>query len=382
MAQYSVEAKNVYNMDEKGFLIGMQHKARRVFPQASFGSGKKLGAGQDGNREWITCVACICQDGTYIPPGLIYPAVSGNIQDTWVEDFNPEDNLAFFASTPSGWTNDELGFSWLTTVFERYTKPKARNGRDWRVLFIDGHGSHINMRFLDWAIDHRILIAVYPPHSTHRLQPLDVSLFSPLSIYYDQELDKWRFSSLGFLGMTKREFYRLFIAAFKKAFTEKNILSGWKQTGLLPWDPKVVLNAIEPQRPQTGNSQSSSSSVYSAENIRKVRRVYKQVAGPNPSRDAQKLGDFIERLASENALLSAQNKGLRAAVVSEKKRRKRGKPLLQLIPSDNGSKAQFFSPHKITTAQSVRERSCDLGHVPYAYIEPSPSRLELVRDYP
>ena len=59
-------------MDEKGFLISILGKARRVFTKSTYDNGKILGAGQDGNREWITVLACICQDGTYIPPGLIY----------------------------------------------------------------------------------------------------------------------------------------------------------------------------------------------------------------------------------------------------------------------------------------------------------------------
>jgi len=85
--------------------------------------------------------------GIYLPPSLIYQACSGNLQDTWLDEFNPEMQEAYFASSPTGWTNDELGYSWLT-VFERETKKKARNGRDHRLLLLDGHGSHISMRFL------------------------------------------------------------------------------------------------------------------------------------------------------------------------------------------------------------------------------------------
>jgi hypothetical protein len=33
-------------------------------------------------------------------------------------------------------------------VFNRYTKVKARHSRDWRLLFINRHGSHVNIRFL------------------------------------------------------------------------------------------------------------------------------------------------------------------------------------------------------------------------------------------
>ncbi|KAF2429367.1 hypothetical protein EJ08DRAFT_661690 [Tothia fuscella] len=100
-------------MDEKGFLISILQKTKRIFTISANPNGPKRGAGQDGSREWITCIATICQDRSYIPPALIYPAVSGNIQDSWIHEVVPEDFYAYFASSPSGWTNDELGYSWL-----------------------------------------------------------------------------------------------------------------------------------------------------------------------------------------------------------------------------------------------------------------------------
>jgi hypothetical protein len=62
----------------------------RVFNRKLFKQGKLLGIGQDGNREWITLLTYICADGTFLPPGIIYQAISGNLQDTWLDDFNPE----------------------------------------------------------------------------------------------------------------------------------------------------------------------------------------------------------------------------------------------------------------------------------------------------
>ena len=98
-------------MDEKGFLLGILQKTKRVFTEASLRNGKLLGAGQDGSREWITILATICMDGTYLPPSLIYQAISGNLQDTWLDEIRPEKNEAFFSSSPTGWTNDELGYA-------------------------------------------------------------------------------------------------------------------------------------------------------------------------------------------------------------------------------------------------------------------------------
>ena len=45
------------------------------------------------------------------------------------------------------------------------------------------------MKFLDWCEQNKVLVTLYPSHSTHRLQPLDVSLFNPLANYYSQNLN-------------------------------------------------------------------------------------------------------------------------------------------------------------------------------------------------
>ena len=116
----------------------------------------------------------------------------------------------FFASLPNGWTSDELSLSYLTTIFDRETKAKARNSRNWRLLFVDGHGSYINMKWLDYCLKHRILLAVYLPHSTYRLQPLDVSVFSPLATFYSQALNQFLRESQGISSLLKRDFFRLF----------------------------------------------------------------------------------------------------------------------------------------------------------------------------
>jgi hypothetical protein len=103
-----------------------------------------------------------------------------------------------------------LGYAWLTTIFDRYIKQKARNGCDWRLFFVDGHGSYINMRFFMYCKQYKVLIAVYSPYSTHRLQLLDVSLFNLFANYYLQELNDWIHSTQGLCKISKREFFNLF----------------------------------------------------------------------------------------------------------------------------------------------------------------------------
>ena len=136
---------------------------------------------QDGSREWSTILACICADGTAVKPGIIY-AGKRDLRSGWVEHIEPEKHPVFLATSPTGWTNNELGLAWLEQVFDRGTKAKARSS--YRLLILDGHSRHASNDFIEYCHANKILLAIFPPHSTHSLQPLDVVVFSLLSAAY------------------------------------------------------------------------------------------------------------------------------------------------------------------------------------------------------
>ena len=169
---------------------------------------------QDGNREFISLLACICADGTALPPALIYQSNSYDIQSTWVQDLGVKNNDAFIATSESGWTSDTFGKNWLVNIFDRFTKSKAGNRR--RLLIVDGHSSHVNLAFLEMCDKLRIIVHILPAHSTHKLQPLDVGLFSPLATYYSDGLNKCLYSSIVIVSMTKNLFYPILRMPFRK----------------------------------------------------------------------------------------------------------------------------------------------------------------------
>jgi hypothetical protein len=214
-------------------------------------------------------------NGSWILLTLIYQAQPSTVMDSWVEELDEAKHKVHFALSPTGWTNDDLGYEWLTTVFDQYTKQKARQGRDYRMLILDGHESHVNMQFLNWCHEH-ILVAVFLPHSTHHLQPLDVSLFGPLSQHYTQELDAWQFKSQAKRSLSKREFLSLFWPVFKKAFSVANIASGWAHVGLKPFDPNRIISTInsikikDQSRPSTSGTSSSALSVVDSKVVRRL----------------------------------------------------------------------------------------------------------------
>ena len=77
------------------------HTLKRVFTINSIKDGQILGATQDGSHEFITLLACISASGKALPPALIYKGASNNLQSTWVDDIQKE-NEAYFAFTKNG----------------------------------------------------------------------------------------------------------------------------------------------------------------------------------------------------------------------------------------------------------------------------------------
>jgi hypothetical protein len=325
MDQYKVEPENIYNMDEKGFLIGMLSKGLRIFSKKKYQEGNFKERLQDGNREWITTIACICADGTSLSPGLIYQAASGDIQDTWLQDFDPQHHKVFFSSSTSGWTNDKLGFAWLTQIFDRETKDKAR--RRWRLLFLDGHGSHLTMKFFDYCDKNKIILVTYPPHSTHSLQPLDVGIFSPLSKAYSDELEAFLHISLGLSHITKRDFFRLFFPAWGRALTRENIISSWKTVGIYPFDPEIILKKFSKEPESRPSTSESSRSVLNAEDWKRIEKLLRGVVTDVYNENTKKLRLTMHHLSTENILLKLRCEGLETALQNEKKKRQCGKPL-------------------------------------------------------
>ena len=143
-----IEARHTYKMDEKGFLLGILSKQKRVFSKREYENGEIKSMIQDGNRERITTIGRICTDGTALTPGLISKAAGNTIQDSWLQDFDPAVHKVFFTSSSSGWTNFDIRLKWVENLFNRETEKKARRSN--RLLIIDRHGSHVTRDFIDY----------------------------------------------------------------------------------------------------------------------------------------------------------------------------------------------------------------------------------------
>ena len=129
---------------------------------------------------------------------------------------------------------------WLEDPFGRYTK--SSNQSDFRLLIMDGHDSHTNsIQFIEYCMRNGIIAYCLPLHSAHILQPLDVGLFGPLKRSYTQHAA----DTLAIdIVIQKANFVPLNICAHNEAYTIDNILSAFRNTGIVPLNSRLILSKI------------------------------------------------------------------------------------------------------------------------------------------
>lgn len=243
--QYGIQPRYIFNMDETGIMMGMGGRSRIVV-------SKNLPQNylrQDGDRGWITTIETISGANKALPPFIIFATRSqqSRHQLRWYPRNLPRDWA--FGISENGWTDNELGLEWLKSHFEPLTRPE--NG-EYRLLILDGHSSHTNPEFICFAREKRIILLCFPPHSTHILQPLDVSIFQPLKHYYQREIE-YDYRD-GFCTVDRQRFIQIYDKIRPQVFTPDNIRSAWEKTGLLSLNPGSVYEQLN-FRPSTPPSQ-------------------------------------------------------------------------------------------------------------------------------
>jgi hypothetical protein len=80
MLRYQIQPHNTYNMNKKGFMIGVTTHSKRIFSRRLWERKEVRPALQDGSREWITLLATVCADGTALPPAIVYQSDNSTLQ--------------------------------------------------------------------------------------------------------------------------------------------------------------------------------------------------------------------------------------------------------------------------------------------------------------
>ena len=102
------------------------------------------------------------------------------------------------------------------------------------MLILNRHESHMSIEFDKYCKTHNIVAVCLSPHSSYLTQPLDVACFGVLKRNYSLELNVLIKAHI--THITKTEFFIAFRAAYNKTITPKNIKTGFRGAGLIPFD--------------------------------------------------------------------------------------------------------------------------------------------------
>jgi len=134
-----------------------------------------------------------------------------------------------------GWTDNEIGIEYAKH-FESQTRATAK-GR-WRVLYVDGHGSHVTRGFLQFCKNNKIHILCYPAHTTHIYQGLDVVIFSPMKQEFGRRRDKLFYEKGE--AISKENFLQVYGETHLAVLTPELIKTAFRKTGIVPFDCSVI----------------------------------------------------------------------------------------------------------------------------------------------
>ena len=102
------------------------------------------------------------------------------------------------------------------------------------LIILDGHHSHKTLQAIDFAREHGITLLTLPPHSTHKLQPLDKSFFGALKSAYNVSTDSWLRCHPG-KRVTTYDITEIFSQAYGKCATVEKATTGFAVTGIWPF---------------------------------------------------------------------------------------------------------------------------------------------------
>jgi len=256
--RYGFGPHQVYNVDETG--VTTVHHPQKI--SASRGS-KQVGKVTSGERgTLITLCVAVNAVGNSVPPMFIFPRV-------YFKD--PMLNGAPVGSKgvahPSGWMTIDL--------FAQYLKHFAAHVRcnttSPVLLLLDNHDSHISIESITYAKENDIVLLTFPPHCSHKLQPLDRSVFGPLKRFYNNACDSWMLQNPG-KPMTIFDVAAAVGSAFPQAVTPRNIEAGFQVSGNWPVNRDVFtedeyLSSYVTDRPNPEEMPSNTTSTTSQEPV-------------------------------------------------------------------------------------------------------------------
>jgi hypothetical protein len=234
--KHRYEPSNIWNADESGCQAGRNGVGRAL---AKVGT-RNVRQVMPNEQEHVTMLTCINGDGEYIPNLYIFKGKQR--KDEYVSLCEAG---AIYAMQDKAWVTGYIFFKWLDHFLRHLHLRGGISQTNRHLLILDGHGSHVTLDVIKKAREHGLDLLTLPSHTSHALQPLDVSIFKPFKTAFKVYRDMWVTNNKG-MRTRKTTLAQWISKSLKAALTPQNIQSGFRATGIWPYDNKKMGSKMTP----------------------------------------------------------------------------------------------------------------------------------------
>ena len=222
MERCSFAPGDIWNLDETG-ITTVQKPRKTVAPTGR----KQVGGLTSAERgELVTVLCAVNAIGCTVPPMILFPRV--NYREHFIKGAPPG---CIGGATKSGWM-DAKHFKMFMEHFVKNVK--SSNERP-VLLLLDNFHAHLQIDVLNYAKENGVHMLSFPPHCSHKLQPLDLAVYGPLKNYTSQAMDAWMRNNPG-QTMTIYDIPEVLAIAWPRAATQVNCSSGFRRPGICPFN--------------------------------------------------------------------------------------------------------------------------------------------------
>lgn len=337
--------QDIWNVDETG--VTTTHKPTKVIAQKGI---KQVGQATSQERGTLVTVCnAVNAIGNSIPPFIVLPRVK---VAPYMIAGAPAGSEVVGHPKHTGWMKRE-NFIQFIQHFIKHVKCTLSSKV---LLLMDNHESHISVEVLDLAKKNGIVLLTIPPHTSHKLQPLDVSVYFPFQHAIDKASQQWMVNHPG-QSMTIYSVGELVSKAFQVSFTPRNIVAGFRKTGIFPFDRNIFsetdflrstvtdkpLVSNEQERKENGDSDNINDTA-STSKCSETKSFVSEIG--NSDNKTECSGSTNNENVDQNELVKPEEILPFPKVTITKKKRQGRKSRKSLILTDTPNKTEIEEEHK------------------------------------
>jgi len=219
------DGSRVYNLDETS--TSTVQTIRKLVSPKGVKQVYQVKTSERGTS--VTTCVIIGAHGIILPPVLIFPR----------KHF--KSNMLINAYPGTLGLANEKGYNTKETfhdVMKHFICCTKSSKENPTLLLLDNVETHFSTESLELAKKNGVIIFTFPPHCTHKLQPLDIGFFGPFKSYYDNAIHSFILSNPA-VPVTIYHIAGFVCEALSRAATPANIISSFQKPGICPFNRNV-----------------------------------------------------------------------------------------------------------------------------------------------